>query len=420
MSPMTSQVSVTKLQAWLRDSLGSSLSQAERERDKLISEIKRAVDSLRELCDQLVRKAEQDMETKRENRAQYRAAKAVARVGTIISATCREFNLPASKESASLRNLQRDTSKLGSESARTREEWLRQIRPYYILDMMTLGGNIDKLRRLSDELHNFLMGRGSVLRSLEELNEKLDSLKKLQESKESAAFQRQTIAEKLTETDRLDESLRSQAEGIRKNPKLIRFLEIDSELKKLRGELLRTGFSRLGRPIKKLMSISERGDYPLPHEVRETAKEYVKKPFTTFLSEEDGYPRLKTVMSALSRAVSTGKLALKQREAKKVIERSEQVVSENSLSKIHENAKQAKAAYDQTISDQETENLVQQLRDVRKRGKENHNLQQDLRADLQRAVENEKHAEEQIRSLLREIENFSHKLSGAEVKLQLA
>jgi len=113
------------------------------------------------------------------------------------------------------------------------------------------------------------------------------------------------------------------------------YIQIDSEMKGLRGELLRTGFSRLGRPLRKLISISERGDYPLPTEVREKTKEYAKKPFTTFLKEEPGYPHLKAVLTTLKNAVSTGKLALKQREAKKVIERTEQAVEGQSLTKLH-------------------------------------------------------------------------------------
>ena len=418
MFPMTDQVAVTKLQDWLRDSLGSSLSQAERERDKLVSEINRGVDSLRSFCDQLTRKAEQDLETKRDNRAQYRASKAVARLTSIIPDMCKDFNIPTLKNSTSLRNLQRETSKLATEAARSREEWLRQIRPYYILDMMTLGGNIDKLRRLGDELHNFLMGRGALLRSLEDVNEKIDSLNKMNTAEEQAVSQRKSLDEKLKETSRLDESLRLQAENIRGNPKVTRYLEIDSELRRLRGELIRTGFSRLGRPLKKLISISERGDYPLPVEVRESVKVYTKKPFTTFLAETDEYPRLKSVMSALSGAVSSGKLALKQREAKKVIERSEQVTSGNSLLDIHESARKAKLTYDEILSDQETKSLVQQLTDLRKRGKENRASQDELKMELERAIENEKHSDEQINSLLREIEGFARKLSGTDLKLQ--
>jgi hypothetical protein len=201
---------------------------------------------------------------------------------------------------------------------------------------------------------------------------------------------------------------------------MIRFLEVDSELRKLRSELLRTGFSRLGRPLKKLISISERGDYPLRIEVRETAKEYAKKPFTTFLSEADGYPRLKSLMEALSGAVSSGKLALKQREAKKVIERSEQVVAQNSLAPIHESARKTKLAYDQCLSDPETETLVQEQREIRKRGKTNRAFLEDLRAELQRAIENERQMEEQISSLLMEIQNLARKLTSGDLTLQLA
>ncbi len=417
---MTDQIPVTKLQEWLRKSLSSTLTQAERERDKLSAEITRSLDSIADFCTQLSQKAEQDMESKRDNRAQFRAAKAVARLTTVIPEMCREFMIPTANDTASLRNLQRETSKLASEAARTREEWLRQIRPYYIIDMMTLGGNIDKLRRLGDELHNFLIGRGAILRSLGELNEKLDSLSKLQSSKDSASTQREAVERKLSETEHLDTSLKEQVEEIRQNPRIKEYLQLNAELRALRSELIRTGFSRLGRPLKKLMSISERGDYPLPIEVRESAKEYIKKPFATFLSEETGHPRLKAVMLALSKAVSSGKLALKQREAKKVRERTEQVVTENSLAKIHEKSRERKHSYDQFLADQETSALVQRLRDLRQKGRANRTVQEELGAELHRAIGNEKRFDEQISSLLRDIEAFSRKLSEADVKLQLS
>jgi len=252
------------------------------------------------------------------------------------------------------------------------------------------------------------------------LSEKLDSLSKLRTSKESVSQQRQALEEKLGETERLDKSLKDQVGEIRRNPKIKEYMELDAELRALRGELIRTGFSRLGRPFKKLISISERGDYPLPIDVRESTKEYIKKPFATFLSEGSGYPRLKAVMTALSGAVTSGKLALKQREAKKVIERAEQVVSGNSLSKIHEVSRERKRTYDQFLADEETAGLVQRLRDLRQKGRANRTAQEELNADLQRALGNERRFNEQISSLLRDIEAFSRKLSGTDVKLELS
>jgi hypothetical protein len=384
----------------------------------LVAEITKAIDSLPSYCGQLSHKAEQDMETKRDNRAQYRASKAVVRLTNMLSEMCKSVNIPTSKDTVSLRNLQRQTSKLASDASQSRTDWLRQIRPYYIIDMMTLGGNIDKVRRLGDELHNFLMGRGAILRSLEEVDEKLASLSKAQAARDFATTQRRSLEEKLSEREKLGESLHAQVDEIRQNRKIKDYIEIDSQLRTLRSELLRSGFSRLGRPLKKLLSISERGDYPLPIEVRESAKEYAKKPFTTFLREEDGYPRLKAVMSALSKAVSSGKLAIKQREAKKVIERSEQVVSAESLAKLHSRSKELKASYDRFLADQETAALVRRLRELREKGKENRKEQESLKAELQRSLDNEKRLDEQIDVLVKDIEAFTRKLSGATVKLQ--
>jgi len=85
---------------------------------------------------------------------------------------------------------------------------------------------------------------------------------------------------------------------------------------------------------------------------------------------------------------------------------------------IHESARKAKLTYDEILSDQETKSLVQQLTDLRKRGKENRASQDELKTELERAIENEKHSGDQINSLLREIEGFARKLSGTDLKLQ--
>jgi len=415
-----SEVPVSGLEAWLRKTMASDISQAERERDKLLSDIAHALDMLQQNCTQLSRKAEQDMEMKRDNRAQYRAARAVVRLTSIITDMCQAFGIPSSKDSASLRSLQRETAKFSSEAARSREEWLRQIRPYYILDMMTLGGNIDKVKRLAEELHNHLMGRGAVLHSLEDLRGKVNSLGDLRTAREDKVALKESLEKRLSEAQRTEQELRGQVNEIRENPKMKEYVTIDEELRKLRGDLLTTGFSRLGRPLKKLISISERGDYPIPPDVRESAKEYVKKPFTTFLNEEDGYPRLKAVITALSKAVSSGKLALKQREAKKVVERSEQVVAAESLSKIHTEAKSLKQTHDSILIDSETADLVNRLRDLRQEGRANRSLQQQLKAELQRAIDSDRHLEDQMRIAVKETEAFVRKTCKTTIRLQLA
>ena len=416
---MNQQVPVGKVHEWLKRSISSELSQAERERDKIMSEISRALESLTQICIQLSQKAERDMD-KRENRAEYRATKAVVRLTAIISDMCKSVGNTSAKDTASLRTLQRQTSKIASDAAGARQEWLRQIRPYFIIDMMTLGGHIDKVKRLGEELHSFLIGRGSLLQSLEELNEKLNAFSKLTLSKQTASSQVQFIEQKVEEAHQEDKRLRAEAEKIHENPRMKEYIQIDMELKNLRSELLRTGFSRLGRPLRKLISISERGDYPLSSELREKIKEYAKKPFTTFLKEDDGYPHLKAVLSALSKAVSTGKLALKQREAKKVIERTEQAVEGQSLNRLHEKSTELKRTHDHLLADLQVAALVQQLKDIRQKGRTNRTLLGELQNELERSVDTEKKIDEQLNAQLKNIEIFLAELTGTAPKLELA
>lgn len=412
-----SQIDIEELDAWLRHTLSSKITQAERERDKLLGEIIKAVDALPEYCNQLSRKAEQNMEAKHENRAQYKAAKALSRLTAQIADMCKSVSIPKERDSATLRALQRELSKTASEGARVRNEYLHQIRPFYIIDMMTFGGNIDKLRRLSEELHQFLMGRGVILKSLEEFDEKMRSLNKLRMTRDSISAQRKTVEEKLADTKRIDGRLKQEVNKIRENQKMREYVTTDGRLRELREELLRTGFSRLGRPLRKLASISERGDYPLPIEVRETTKEYLSRPFATFINEQEGYPRLKTVMSSLSNAVSTRKLALKQREAKKVIDRSEQVISHNSLLALQTQAKDLKQKHDQCLMDQETSTLVQTMKTLRQEGRSNRALEKEFETELHRTIENETRANDQIAGLTKEIGEFSSKVAGVGVKL---
>ena len=413
-----SQVEIEELESWVRQTLESKITQAERERDKLLSDITKAVNALPDYCHQLAKKAEQDMETKHENRAQFKAAKALSRLTSVIADMCKSVNLPNEKDSTSLRALQRELSRTASEGARVRSESLHQIRPFYIIDMMTFGGNIDKLRRLSEELHNFLMGRGAVLKSLEELDEKMKSMNKVRLTRDSISVQRESLERKLAETTKTDALLREQVNQIRQNQKMKDYIQVDRQLRDLRLELLRTGFSRLGRPLRKLASLSERGGYPLPIEVRESTKEYLGRPFATFIGEHEGYPKLKEVMSSLSGAVTSGKLALKQREAKKVTDRSEQVVSHDSLLGIQTKARDLKQKYDQCLADQETASLVQTMKTLRQKGRGNLRVKKELEDELRRTGEAEAKANEQMNALTKEIENFSSKLAGAEVRVQ--
>jgi len=125
-------------------------------------------------------------------------------------------------------------------------------------------------------------------------------------------------------------------------------------------------------------------------------------------------------MSTLAKAVADGKLALKPREAKKVIERSQEVTTEDSLTRIHSKSKELKREYDDFLADPERADLVQQLKAVHVQGRANRTLQEELKAELQRTLDNERRLDQQINLQLNAIEALARKLTGRNMKLQLA
>jgi hypothetical protein len=142
------------------------------------------------------------------------------------------------------------------------------------------------------------------------------------------------------------------------NPKIAELRKIDNRMRELRGELLASGFRRLGRPLRKLEAMAGRGEYPMAPEVREKLSEYLKRPFTTFIHEKDGYPSLKSVLKDMRQAVERKKLLLKQREERKVLERVDNVADKGSLDKVHHEATRLLSERRKYLQDPECRELV--------------------------------------------------------------
>ena len=335
---MEDTVRPKELEPWVREALKVQINAAEKAARKARSDIDAQVASVKEVVTDLLRKSEKGSTEKRDDRAAYKAARAVGRMclelQDLLSAP-----LPGDTETyEGLKQFSDVASRLASDSARVRDKWVRHIRPYYILDMISLSSGIDKIRRLSDQSWEVFSREGTLLHRLEEIQSRVQKIDELERSLHEQLDERNQVIEEIkrlepqiSQTERLIESLTTDT-------KITELRKIDNRLKELRGELLTSGFRRLGRPLRKLEAMASRGEYPVPPEVREKLSEYLKRPFTTFVHEAEGYPFLKSVLRSMQNAVEKRKLLLKQREERKVLERIENVVEKDILDRIHREA----------------------------------------------------------------------------------
>ncbi|WP_455286452.1 hypothetical protein [[Eubacterium] cellulosolvens] len=335
---MEDAVKPKELEPWLKEALRAQITTAEKTIQKAKNDIEAQVASLKEVVTDLLRKSEKDSAEKRNDRAVYKAARAAGRM-------CLELqdllSAPLSGDPQSYEGLKQfsdSTARAANDAARIRDKWIRYIRPYYILDMMSLNASIDKFRRLGDQTWEIFSKEGGLLRRLEEIHAKIEKIAELEKSLQEQLEERDHVIDEINRLDPQISETEHLIESLAANAKIAGLKKIDSRLEELRAELLASGFRRLGRPLRKLEAMAGRGEYPIAPEVRENLSEYLKRPFMTFVHEQEGYPSLKSVLRNLQQAVERKKLLLKQREERKVLERIDSVAEKNALDGIHREA----------------------------------------------------------------------------------
>ena len=415
---MESAVRVDELEPWLKDVLRVQIANVNKAIGKTKSDVDSQISSLKEVTVDLIAKSEKDSE-KRNDRAMYKAAKAVGRM-------CLELqdllvaNEPIDQHSyEGLKQFSDTTAKLASNASKVREKWIGHIRPYYILDMMSLNASIDKLRRLGEHGWDLFSKDGGLLRRLEEIHARVEKIQDLVKSMQKQAAERNLVADEASSlTPQILEAER-QMESVAGNPKIAELRKIDNRMRELRGELLATGFRRLGRPLRKLEAMAGRGEYPMAPEIREKLTEYLKRPFTTFIHEDDGYPYLKSVLRDMRQAVERKKLLLKQREERKVLERIDNVAEKNSLDGIHHEATMLLNERRNYLRDPECRELVTAYKQKKLDLKRLRSQHEDLEHRSKLLSDKAETLKTSLVEFIKGTEQLAEKLAGKPVKVEL-
>ena len=171
-----------ELESWLRHTLRNQISTAEKSIQKVKGNVKAQIASLSETTSELLMKSGRDCTEKKTDKAAYKSARAVNRMCQELQSHLSGFSVPEPDSHEGLRQFSDNVTKLGADAAEIREEWIGQIRPYYILDMMSLNASIEKLRRLGDHAWDVFSKENSLLRGIEETQDRVRKMRDLQQS----------------------------------------------------------------------------------------------------------------------------------------------------------------------------------------------------------------------------------------------
>jgi len=376
---MEDVVEPKELEPWIREALRPQITAAEKAIQKAKSDVEAQVSSLNEIVTDLLGKSERDSTEKRNDRAAYKAARAMGRMCLELQDLLSAPVLGNPQTYEGLKQFSDVSARLAGDAARIRDRWIGSIRPYHILDMMSLNASIDKFRRLGEQAWYIFSKEGGLLHRLEETRSRIGKIEELENLLQKQLSERDQVSDEIKKLEPQIADDELEVERLAADPKIAELKKIDNRLKVLRGELLASGFRRLGRPLRKLEAMAGRGEYPIPTEVREKLSEYLKRPFTTFVHEAEGYSSLKSILRNLQGAVKQRKLLLKQREERKVLEKIENVTQRNVLEGIHREATALVAERRRRLQDSECRELVRMY----KNRKQDLKSLQSRHADLQ-------------------------------------
>jgi hypothetical protein len=206
-----------------------------------------------------------------------------------------------------------------------------QLSGFYILDMRSFSGVVERLAKNGERLAAFLEGEGSNLQKARTINGIIDSLKNarqnvLDQQQETINLQKQKAA--------LESSIKAsvnQSDALSNRPDLAEVLAIEKQLRKESRNFRTEVLAHLQRPIRRLREISERGDFPIEQEQRESISLYLQKPYKSFLSPATG-KYLKPILENMKRAIDTGKMEFKARKTARISNQLKQLTTTSYLS----------------------------------------------------------------------------------------
>jgi hypothetical protein len=311
------KIRVDEYDTWLDQELEKALRPTKNKAGKLSDDTRRALDEARSFFEELSRKADGNLATKKDP-ISYRAARVVGRVARGGVSDIEGIQVPQEVSWDTFKVLRDNLSNTARSLRESRNNTQREIHGLYLLDMLSFSGIVERLAKVGEKISQFLEGDGENLQRARTLTGIVETIHQIglqldEKKKESIELERTRGG--ISSTVR---ELSNELEKVISNDSLKQVLEIEKELRKESREFRTDTLTHLRRPLRKLRDLSQRGEIALRSEEREALGEYIESPYRSFLSRNSG-PYLTPILTNLKSALDSGKMGLSHRKTTRVV-----------------------------------------------------------------------------------------------------
>jgi len=322
------------VKGWLESETGSIFIPVHARAQRLIGEMRKALENLADVSKMLLEKSGKEIEKR--NMKTYGRARALNKLARLFLDRLHGIKVPDKISYDTFSEFAQETQRAFLVTEVDVRNWFPKISPFFILDRRRFLALFEKAKESLKELQSFLTKEYVKTKTLEETFQLIDKLKiledqlaNLEEQKEKAQSEKTSIEEEAAKTQQ-------KMTDLKNTDTISRLSQIDMETKRLRVELKRS-LRHLRKPFIKFQALTfHGGGSGLTPEEFNKLNQYVENPFEAFVREGSNYPLLRQILQKLDRSMSEGRLKLKSERKRKAEQAIENILDKNSLASLHQ------------------------------------------------------------------------------------
>ncbi len=401
---------------WISKELDKQLRSTRTKAAKLVDEAKRAVSEAESFYEDLAKKGDRDMASKKDA-ASYRAARVIAHGAHEAAARVKEIVIPSDTNWESLKVV-KDGLSIASRSIRDlRDSTARELSGFYILDMRSFGGTLDRITKGGERLASFLEGEGSKLQRARTMTGIVDSIRTARTELEEKIGELDAVKKERERLKLSESELTSKVDQLEANSELREILEIEKELRKESRAFRAETLAHLQRPLRRLADLAQRGEFPLGSDEREALSAFVKSPYKTFLSKSTG-EYLTRILENMKKAIDSGKMEFKPKKTGRVSVQLSQLIGTTHLSEKQEKGRRLLGRRRELLRNPDCKDIYDHRKSLLSKIEEMRREEQAVQERMRSAASMTESVNRRLTELLKQAQSKTREYVGQEVELE--
>jgi phage shock protein A len=328
------KLSSKNIRGWLERETGSIFVPVHAKAQKLLEEMRRALESLTETSKMLLDNSAKEIEKR--NMKTHGRARALNKLARLFLDRMRQIKVPDKVTYDSFNKFSQETQKAFAVTDVDVRNWFPRISPFFILDRRRFLAIFERAKWALKELSNFSAKEYVKTKTLEETFLLIEKLQALEQQLENLEAQRTEVAGERASVEKEIAETQQKIVDMKSKGSIGQLSQTGSEIEALCSEV-KQSLRHLQKPFIKLQSLASHGEGSgiTPEELSKL-NQYLQDPFEAFSTETLGHPLLRQILLKLNRSISEGKLKLKPEKVRKAEQAVDKILNKNSLASLHQ------------------------------------------------------------------------------------